>query len=84
VTRQSRDAGEVLVRVGGVVFVLGTLATIATVTPLLLDLKRLPSIAYGLSMLMPLGLLVALAGLFVTARAESRRRRAAREAAAGG
>ncbi|MFJ5922924.1 hypothetical protein ACIQF6_09985 [Kitasatospora sp. NPDC092948] len=82
-TRQSRDAGEVLVRVGGVVFVLGTLATIATVTPLLLDLKRLPSIAYGLSMLMPLGLLVALTGLFVTARAESRRRRAAREAAAG-
>ncbi|GGQ75945.1 hypothetical protein [Kitasatospora griseola] len=81
-TRQSRDAGEILVRVGGVVFVLGTLATIATMVPLFLDLPRLPSIAWGLSMLMPLGLLVALTGLFTTARAESRRRRAAREAAA--
>ncbi|KDN83739.1 hypothetical protein [Kitasatospora cheerisanensis] len=81
-TGRSRDLGENLVRVGGVVFVLGTLATIATVVPYLLDLPRLPSIAWGLSMMMPLGLLVALVGLFATARAESRRRRAAREAAA--
>ncbi|OKJ11902.1 hypothetical protein [Kitasatospora sp. CB01950] len=81
-TRQSRDAGEVLVRVGGVVFGVGTLATVVTFVPFLFHLQRLPSIAYGLSMLMPAGLLLALVGLFTTARAESRRRRAAREAAA--
>ncbi|MFI9781975.1 hypothetical protein ACIHEI_00490 [Kitasatospora sp. NPDC051984] len=81
-TRQSRDAGDTLVRVGGVVFVLGMLAVIATFVPYVLDLPRLPSIAWGLSMMMPFGLLVTLVGLFVTARAESRRRRAAREAAA--
>ncbi|MGW4380037.1 hypothetical protein [Kitasatospora sp. NPDC004531] len=81
-TRQSRAAGEIVVRVGGVVFGLGTLATVVTFIPFLFHLRRLPSIAYGLSMLMPLGMLLALIGLFLTARAESRRRRAAREAAA--
>ncbi|MFJ5885409.1 hypothetical protein [Kitasatospora cineracea] len=76
------DPGDVLVRVGGIVFGIGTLATIATVTPLVLDLTPLPTFAYWLSMLMPLGLLVALVGLFANARSSSRRRRARQAAAA--
>ncbi|RAJ39731.1 hypothetical protein K353_03761 [Kitasatospora sp. SolWspMP-SS2h] len=77
------DPGDLLVRIGGVVFGVGMLATVATFVPLFLDLTRLPTFAYWLSMLMPLGLLVALVGLFVTARANTRRRRA-REAATAG
>jgi cytochrome c biogenesis protein CcdA len=75
------DPGDVLVRVGGIVFGVGMLATVATFVPLFLDLTRLPTFAYWLSMLMPLGLLVALAGLFANARSSSRRRRARRAAA---
>lgn len=74
--------GDVLVKVGGAVFGIGVLATIATFVPYFLDLPRFPSFAYWLSMLMPLGFLLSLAGLFTTARLDARARRAAREAAA--
>ncbi|ROR42696.1 hypothetical protein [Kitasatospora cineracea] len=77
------DPGDVLVRVGGIVFGIGMLATVATFVPLFLDLTRLPTFAYWLSMLMPLGLLVALVGLFANARSSSRRRRARQAAATG-
>lgn len=50
------------------VFLLGLLATLATVLPFLLGTSRLPTAAYLLSMLMPLGLGVALVGLLVAAR----------------
>ncbi|RKE20646.1 hypothetical protein [Streptomyces sp. TLI_171] len=83
-SRQSSDSGDTLVRVGGVVFGIGTLATLVTFVPYFFDLARFPSAAYWLSMLMPLGLLVSLVGLLAGARAQSRRRRAAREAAATG
>ncbi|MFI1518479.1 hypothetical protein [Kitasatospora cineracea] len=76
------DPGDVLVRVGGIVFGIGMLATVATFVPLFLDLTRLPTFAYWLSMLMPLGLLVALVGLFANARSSSRRRRARQAASA--
>ncbi|MEV4559642.1 hypothetical protein AB0K51_21970 [Kitasatospora sp. NPDC049285] len=76
-SRQSTDPGDTLVRVGGIVFGVGMLATIATFVPLFLDLPRLPTVAYWLCMLMPAGLLVSLTGLFTTARADARKRRAA-------
>lgn len=65
--------GDALVRVGGVVFIVGAVATIATVAPLLLGLSRLPTAAYLVSMAMPLGFLLALAGLFRSARAQRAR-----------
>ncbi|QKW21090.1 hypothetical protein HUT16_20335 [Kitasatospora sp. NA04385] len=83
---RSDSTGDVLVRVGGTVFGLGMLSVIAVFVPYVFDLARLPSFAYWLAMLMPLGLLVALSGLFSDARAGARRRRAARaeRAAAAG
>lgn len=64
-----RGAADRLVRVGGVLFLIGLLATVATVLPLLLGTSRLPTGAYLLSMLMPAGLGAALVGLLVDARA---------------
>ncbi|MFB7945065.1 hypothetical protein ACFC6L_09095 [Kitasatospora phosalacinea] len=80
---RSDGPGDVLVRVGGTVFGIGMLSVIAVFVPYVFDLARLPSFAYWMAMLMPLGLLVALGGLFADARANTRRRRA-REAAAAG
>ncbi|MBV6702210.1 hypothetical protein [Kitasatospora aureofaciens] len=70
---QSADRGDAYVRVGAVVFGVGALATLVTFVPLFLHLTPLPTAAYWLSMLMPAGFLLALAGLFVNARAQRRR-----------
>lgn len=64
-----RQPGDRLVRVGGVVFAVGVLAILVTVVPLLLGTARLPVAFYYLSMLAPLGMGIALAGLVVAARA---------------
>ncbi|WP_037574948.1 hypothetical protein [Phaeacidiphilus oryzae] len=71
-------AGDALVRTGGIVFIVGALATIATVAPLFLGMSRLPTPAYAACMLMPLGFLVALLGMV---RAAMSQRRAASTAA---
>ncbi|MFE9424473.1 hypothetical protein ACFYNO_16055 [Kitasatospora sp. NPDC006697] len=76
-----QESGERLVRVGGVVFVLGALVTIATFVPLFFHLTPLPTAAYWACMAMPLGFLLALAGLFRSARAQRRRADAAARAA---
>ncbi|PYC85392.1 hypothetical protein C7C46_06525 [Streptomyces tateyamensis] len=68
-----RETGEGLVRGGAVVFVLGAVATVVTFVPLFLHLTPLPSAAYAACMLMPLGFLLALLGLFRSARAQRRR-----------
>ncbi|WP_329566611.1 hypothetical protein [Kitasatospora sp. NBC_01266] len=68
-----KESGEGLVRLGGVVFVVGALATIATFVPLFFHLTPLPTPAYFASMLMPLGFLLALLGMFRSARAQRRR-----------
>lgn len=70
------DAGDVYVRAGTVVFGLGALATLVTFVPLLLHRTPLPTAMYWLSMLMPLGFLLALTGLLLNARAQRRRVRA--------
>ena len=64
-----------LVRIGAAVFAVGAVATLATFVPMFLHLTRLPTAAYWVSMLMPLGLLLSLTGLVATARAERRRAR---------
>jgi hypothetical protein len=68
-----KETGEGLVRGGAVLFVLGAVATVVTVVPLFLHLTALPSPAYAACMLMPLGFLLALVGLFRSARAQRRR-----------
>ncbi|WP_055585305.1 hypothetical protein [Peterkaempfera griseoplana] len=67
---ETRKPGDALVRAGAVVFAVGAVATVATFIPLFLDLTRLPTAAYWLSMLMPAGFLVALLGLLRAARAQ--------------
>ncbi|MFJ4092420.1 hypothetical protein ACIPYS_12640 [Kitasatospora sp. NPDC089913] len=76
VSSQSADRGDAFVKAGTVVFGLGALATLVTFVPLFLHLTPLPSAAYWLSMLMPLGFLLALTGLLLSARAQRRRVRA--------
>ncbi|MFJ6216978.1 hypothetical protein ACIQGZ_27155 [Streptomyces sp. NPDC092296] len=69
---ETSTTGDALVRTGAVVFIAGAVATVATFVPLFLDLTRLPTAAYWLSMLMPVGFLVALLGLLRTAREQRR------------
>lgn len=64
------DRGDVLVKAGAVVFLTGAVATLATFVPLFLDLTPLPTAAYWVSMLMPLGLALALTGMFRESRAK--------------
>lgn len=62
-------AGDLLVRVGAIVFFVGAVATLVTMAPLFLGTEPFPSIAYAVCMLMGVGFLIAAAGLFRTARA---------------
>ena len=64
--------GAVLVRVGGVVFLLGAVSTLATVAPLFLGTEPLPPVAWFLSMLMGVGFLLAAAGVLRSVAAERR------------
>jgi hypothetical protein len=70
VSEQTKGAGDLLVRIGAITFVVGAVATIVTVMPLLLGTRRLPTPAYFVSMLMGLGLLLALVGLLRAAMAQ--------------
>lgn len=65
-------AGDLLVRIGAIVFVVGAVGTLATVAPLLLGTRRLPTPAYFVSMLMGVGLALALLGLLRSALAQRR------------
>jgi len=73
VTSQNADRGELFVRAGAIVFGAGSIATLVTFVPLFFDLPRLPTAAYWLCMLMPLGFLLSLTGLLLSARAQRRR-----------
>lgn len=72
VSTQTRGAGDLLVRIGAVLFVVGAVGTLATVAPLLLGTRRLPTPAYFVSMLMGVGLAVSLLGLLRSALAQRR------------
>lgn len=64
-------AGDLLVRLGAIVFFVGAVATLVTVAPLFLGTEPFPSIAYAVCMLMGLGFLIAAAGVVRSALAAS-------------
>ncbi|WP_431679947.1 hypothetical protein [Kitasatospora sp. KL5] len=72
-SKPSADRGDALVRAGAIVFAVGAVATMVTFVPLFFHLTRLPTAAYWICMLMPLGFLLSLAGLLTSARAQRRR-----------
>lgn len=80
VSKQTLGAGDLLVRVGAIVFLVGAVGTMATVAPLLLGTHRLPTPAYFVSMLMAVGLALALGGVLRSALSQ---RQALREEAGG-
>ncbi|QES48869.1 hypothetical protein DEJ50_14625 [Streptomyces venezuelae] len=67
--------GDALVKAGGIVFVLGALATLATMAPLFLDTDPFPSYAWAVCMLMGVGFIISAAGVL---RGIAAQRRAAR------
>lgn len=69
-SKQTLGPGDLLVRTGAITFLVGTVGTVVTVAPLLLHTKRLPTPAYFVSMLMGLGLALALVGLLKAALAQ--------------
>lgn len=79
-SNETPRAGDLLVRTGAVVFLVGAIATLATVAPLFLGADPLPPVAYFVCMLMGVGFLIAGAGVL---RSVAEQRRQAREAASG-
>lgn len=76
---QEPGPGDRLVLSGVVVFVVGAVATLVTMAPLLLHTDPFPSIAYAVCMLMGVGFLLAGAGVL---RGIAAQRRAAGRPAA--
>ncbi|WP_322870468.1 hypothetical protein [Streptomyces goshikiensis] len=74
VTPQTDEArpGDALVRAGGVVFIVGAAATLATMAPLFLDIDPFPSYAWAVCMLMGVGFAVSAAGVLRSASAQRR------------
>ncbi|MEE4545476.1 hypothetical protein V2S66_26345 [Streptomyces sp. V4-01] len=69
-SKQTMGAGDLLVRIGAILFMIGAVGTIVTVAPLLLHTRTLPTPAYFVSMLMGVGMAVALVGLLRSALAQ--------------
>jgi hypothetical protein len=69
--------GDLLVRIGAIVFIIGAVATLATIAPLFIGSHPLPTAAYLVCMLMGVGFLLALAGLLRSALAQRRHTREA-------
>ncbi|KPC67950.1 hypothetical protein G3260_003208 [Streptomyces albus] len=69
---ETPSAGDLLVRIGGIVFLIGAVATVVTVAPLFLGTKPFPAPAYFVCMLMGLGFLLAGAGVVRSALAQRR------------
>ncbi|OKI62988.1 hypothetical protein [Streptomyces sp. MJM1172] len=74
VTPQTDEArpGDALVRAGGVVFIVGAVATLATMAPLFLDIDPFPSYAWAVCMLMGVGFAISAAGVLRSASAQRR------------
>lgn len=69
--------GDVLVRVGAIVFIVGAVATLVTVAPLFLGTEPFPTIAYAVCMLMGVGFLIAAAGVLRSIAAQRRQAKSA-------
>ncbi|MGH3311839.1 MAG: hypothetical protein ACRDP3_14840 [Streptomyces sp.] len=65
---ETSHAGDLLVRIGGIVFLVGALATVVTVAPLFLGTEPFPAPAYFVCMLMAVGFVLAAAGFVRSAR----------------
>ncbi|MGW0842045.1 hypothetical protein ACWD26_18090 [Streptomyces sp. NPDC002787] len=74
----SAEPGDRLIRAGGVVFIVGAVATLVTVAPLFLGTTPFPTYMFVLSMLMGVGFLLAGAGVLQSVAAGRRRAREAR------
>ncbi|GAA2622423.1 hypothetical protein GCM10009863_40620 [Streptomyces axinellae] len=72
VNTETPSAGDLLVRIGGIVFLVGAVATLVTVAPLFLGTTPFPAPAYFVCMLMGAGFALAAAGVVRTARAQRR------------
>ncbi|GAA2222956.1 hypothetical protein GCM10010232_04270 [Streptomyces amakusaensis] len=70
--------GDGLVRTGGIVFIVGAVATLVTMAPLFLGTDPFPPIAYGVCMLMGVGFMISGAGVL---RSIAAQRRAAKSVA---
>ncbi|MFD9339881.1 hypothetical protein ACFWBF_36730 [Streptomyces sp. NPDC060028] len=64
--------GDALVKAGGIVFIVGAVATLATMTPLFLDVDPFPSYAWAVCMLMGVGFAISAAGVLRSAAAQRR------------
>ncbi|MCZ0971194.1 hypothetical protein ACWEQ8_32605 [Streptomyces noursei] len=69
---ETPQAGDLLVRIGAIVFLVGALATLATVLPLFLGTHPLPWEFYWMSMLMGAGFLIAGSGVVRSVLAQRR------------
>lgn len=72
VNTETPSAGDLLVRIGGIVFLIGAVATVVTVAPLFLGSTPFPAPAYLVCMLMGLGFVLAAVGVVRTALAQRR------------
>jgi hypothetical protein len=77
VNTETSGAGDLLVRIGGVIFLVGALATLVTVAPLFLGTEPFPAPAYFVCMLMGVGFAVAAGGVVRSAAAQRREARSA-------
>jgi hypothetical protein len=68
----ARRPGERLIRIGTVLALAGAVAAVVTAAPLLLDADPFPTWVYLTAMLAPVGLGLAMAGVYAKARARSR------------
>ncbi|MCB5178361.1 hypothetical protein [Streptomyces antimicrobicus] len=68
--------GDALVRAGGIVFLIGAIATLVTMAPLFLDVDPFPSYAWAVCMLMGVGFAVSAAGVLRGIAAQRREARA--------
>ncbi|WP_425329037.1 hypothetical protein [Streptomyces kasugaensis] len=79
---ETPQAGDLLVRIGAIVFLVGAVATLATMTPLFIGADPLPSVFYWVCMLMGAGFLIAAAGVIRSVLAQRRQAGAASAASA--
>ncbi|MET9427370.1 MULTISPECIES: hypothetical protein [unclassified Streptomyces] len=78
----SAAPGDGLVRTGGIVFIVGAIATLVTVAPLFLGTDPFPPVAYAVCMLMGVGFALAAAGVLRSIAAQRRQARSAADSAA--
>lgn len=75
--------GDGLVRAGGIVFIVGAVATLATMAPLFLHTDPFPPYAWAVCMLMGVGFAISAAGVLRSAAAGRRAARASQAARQG-